>query len=169
MRVPAEAMPTLMRQFSDLSPTGAALAAIQHAWFGADHLLRACSSWLSPHSPSAQRPSPRSDGSDQPTAARQASLLPNAAGERRSRRRIATGYGWTPRIGTARSRFGAPLVAPEPDLGFERPHDRGYRSLQRAVDRGPVARRSVEPCDQRIDWDARLEFGPPYGAGTSVR
>jgi ABC-2 type transport system permease protein len=32
---PREAMPTMMRQISDLSPTGAAVDALQHAWFGA--------------------------------------------------------------------------------------------------------------------------------------
>lgn len=31
---PREAMPTVMRQISDLSPTGAAVDALQHAWFG---------------------------------------------------------------------------------------------------------------------------------------
>ena len=30
---PREAMPTVMRQISDLSPTGAAVDALQHAWF----------------------------------------------------------------------------------------------------------------------------------------
>jgi ABC-2 type transport system permease protein len=33
--VPREAMPTVMRQISDLSPTGAAIDALQRAWFGA--------------------------------------------------------------------------------------------------------------------------------------
>ncbi len=32
---PREAMPTVMRQISDLSPAGAAVDALQHAWFGA--------------------------------------------------------------------------------------------------------------------------------------
>lgn len=31
---PREGMPTVMRQISDLSPTGAAVDALQHAWFG---------------------------------------------------------------------------------------------------------------------------------------
>jgi ABC-2 type transport system permease protein len=31
---PREAMPTVMRRISDLSPTGAAVDALQHAWFG---------------------------------------------------------------------------------------------------------------------------------------
>ena len=31
---PREAMPAVMRQISDLSPTGAAVDALQHAWFG---------------------------------------------------------------------------------------------------------------------------------------
>lgn len=31
---PREAMPTAMRRISDLSPTGAAVDALQHAWFG---------------------------------------------------------------------------------------------------------------------------------------
>ena len=35
LRFPREAMPTVMRQISDLSPTGAAVDALQHAWFGA--------------------------------------------------------------------------------------------------------------------------------------
>jgi ABC-2 type transport system permease protein len=32
---PREAMPSVMRQISDLSPTGAAVDALQNAWFGA--------------------------------------------------------------------------------------------------------------------------------------
>jgi ABC-2 type transport system permease protein len=31
---PREAMPDVMRRISDLSPTGAAVDALQHAWFG---------------------------------------------------------------------------------------------------------------------------------------